>query len=284
MRKILFVVAILLLQLSCTSNKREPSFYTESSSNALGHLFIIGGGERPDYLMKELMSLAGEGDKNVLIIPFASSEQEMTGAYQKEQFLSLGANSCEVILCEKEEIDNPENLEKLSGINIIFFSGGDQNVLTEYLNGTEFLNKIKDLYKEGGVIGGTSAGAAVMSAVMITGKENNPAPGNQNFVAIENDKIVTSKGFGFLEKVIIDQHFLYRKRHNRLFSVLLDNPGFRGIGIDESTAIIVRPNNTIEVVGESNVLLFEPVNLLLDKESAPVFTIRILSSGDTYNL
>jgi len=284
MRKILFVVTILLLQLSCTSNKRESNFYTERSSNALGHLFIIGGGERPDYLMKELISLAGEGEKNVLIIPFASGEQEMTGAYQKEQFLSLGANSCEVILCEKEQIDSQESLDKLTGVNIIFFSGGDQNVLTDYLNGTEFLNKIKALYKEGGVIGGTSAGAAVMSSIMITGAESNSVPGNQSFVSIEKNNVITAKGFGFLDKIIVDQHFLYRKRQNRLFSVLLDNPGYRGVGIDESTAIIVKPNNTFEVVGESNVLLFEPVNLLTGNEAAPLFTIRILSTGDTYNL
>lgn len=284
MRKIFFVVALLLSQLSCTTNKVEPNFYAESSSDALGHLFIIGGGERPGYLMKKLMSLAGEGEKNVLIVPFASGEQEMTGAYQKEQFLSLGANSCEVILCEKEVIDNPENLEKLSGINIIFFSGGDQNVLTDYLSGTEFLSRIKTLYKEGGVIGGTSAGAAVMSSIMITGAESNPAPGNQPFASIERDNVETAQGFGFLDKIIVDQHFLYRKRQNRLFSALLDNPGYRGVGIDESTAIIVKPNNTIEVVGESNVLLFEPINLLSHKESVPAFTIRILSSGDSYNL
>ena len=284
MKKILFVAAILLSQLSCTSNTAEINFYAESNSNALGHLFIIGGGERPDYLMQELMNLVGDVEKNVLIVPFASGEQEMTGAFQKEQFMKLGANSCEVLLCEKEEVDIQENIEKLSGVNIIFFSGGDQNILTEYLNGTEFLAKIKTLYKEGGVIGGTSAGAAVMSRVMITGNEKNASSGNQNCVEIEKDNIVTSEGFGFLDNVIVDQHFLYRKRHNRLFSVLLDNPGLRGVGIDESTAIIVKPNNTFEVVGESSVLLFEPINLLSGKEGAPVFTIRILSSGDSYNL
>lgn len=284
MRKILIAVVIALSLLSCTSNKVEANFYAESNSDALGYLFVVGGGARPDYLMQRLMSLAGEGEKNVLIIPFASGEQEMTGAFQKEQFIKLGAASCEVLLCDKEDVDKQESLEKLSGVNIIFFSGGDQNILTEYLNGTELLAKIKTIYKEGGVIGGTSAGAAVMSRVMITGEERSSTPGNQDFVEIERENIITSAGFGFLDNVIVDQHFLYRKRHNRLFSVLLDNPGLRGVGIDESTAIIVKPNSTFEVVGESNVLVFEPVNLLSGKESAPVFTIRILSSGDSYTL
>jgi len=284
MRKILIIVAVLLSQLSCTTSKQKVNFYAEGDSDALGYLFIIGGGERPDYLMLKLMSFAGEGEKNVIIVPFASSEQEITGAFQKEQFMRLGATSCEVLLCEKEDIDKQENIDKLSKANIIFFSGGDQNILTEYLNGTGFLAKIKSIYKEGGVIGGTSAGAAVMSRVMITGKEKNINSGNQDFVQIEKENIITADGFGFLDNVIVDQHFIYRKRQNRLFSVLLDNPGFRGVGIDESTAIIVKPNNTFEVIGESNVLVFEPVNLLVNKEMSPVFIIRILSSGDSYNL
>lgn len=284
MRKILIIAAVLLSQLSCTTNKEEVNFYAESDSDALGYLFIIGGGERPDYLAEKIISLAKEGEKNVLIVPFASSEQEMTGAFQKEQFMRLGATSCEVLLCSKEEVDSPENLDKLSNVNIIFFSGGDQNILTEYLNGTELLAKIKAIYKEGGVIGGTSAGAAVMSRVMITGKENKADSSHQDFTQIEKGNIVTADGFGFLNNIIVDQHFVFRKRQNRLFSVLLDNPGYRGVGIDESTAIIVKPNNTFEVVGESSVLVFEPVNLLSTKEASPVFTIRILSSGDSYQL
>lgn len=283
MRKIVIIAAVLLSQLSCTSNKTEATFYAEEESGATGYLFIIGGGDRPDYLTQKLMDLAGEEEKHVLIVPFASSEQEMTGAFQKEQFMRLGAASCEVILCGKEDVDKQENIDKLSKANIVFFSGGDQNTLTEYLIGTELLSKIKALYKEGGVIGGTSAGAAVMSRVMITGKEKHESSDNPDFAQIVKDNIVTAEGFGFLNNVIVDQHFVYRKRQNRLFSVLLDNPGFRGIGIDESTAIIVKPNNTFEVAGESSVLVFEPINLLSNKDMAPVFTIRILSAGDSYN-
>ena len=217
----------------------------------------------------------------MLIVPFASGEAEMTGAFQREQFLRLGVNSCKVMFCHKDSVDSPGNLALLDGVNIVFFSGGDQNVLTSYLSGTAVLQKIREIYREGGVVGGTSAGAAVMSKVMITGKEKNKLVPEESFVFIGRDNIETAEGFGFLENIVVDQHFLYRKRQNRLFSVLLDNPGLRGVGIDEATAIVVKPDNSFEVVGESDVLVFEPLDMPSGGGS-PAFTVRILSPGDSY--
>lgn len=293
MRKVLILTAILLLQFSCSTEKSDDqnivnnNYYNDYSSNATGNLFIIGGGEISDNMWQNFIDMAGDGEKNVLIIPQANSvpgAPESTGMLQQKKLLELGVASCDVLLCDKEDLDKPENLDKLKKANLIFISGGHQARLTKYLNGSEFLNRIKSFYNEGGTIGGTSAGAAVMSKIMIGGGRNPIEPGREKLVSIEKGHVITLDGFGFMENVVIHQHFLYRKRHNTLFSVLLDNPGNRGIGIDESTAIIVRPDNTFEVIGESKVMVYEPDNDFSDDENPPAFIIRILSSGDTYKL
>lgn len=281
MKRIFFAMAALAAIFGCSGGNPAVQAFRREVIDSKGHLFIIGGGARSDSMMQRMVDLAGEGDKHVLIVPFASGEAEMTGAFQREQFLRLGVNSCKVMFCHKDSVDSPGNLALLDGVNIVFFSGGDQNVLTSYLSGTAVLQKIREIYREGGVVGGTSAGAAVMSKVMITGKEKNKLVPEESFVFIGRDNIETAEGFGFLENIVVDQHFLYRKRQNRLFSVLLDNPGLRGVGIDEATAIVVKPDNSFEVVGESDVLVFEPLDMP-EGSGSPAFTVRILSPGDSY--
>lgn len=293
MKKITIVLSIMATLLGCsayTSVDRqvpESVHYDEYRSDAKGYLFIIGGGMIPDYMWREFMGLAGTGPKNVLIIPFASNTPGAPGSserQQQERLLELGAASVEMLLCEKEELDNPENLDKLANANLVFFSGGYQSALAAYLNGSEFLERLHKFYKGGGVIGGTSAGAAVMSKVMIGGGRKPVAHERENYVTLQKDHVITLDGFGFMENVVIHQHFLYRKRNNTLLSVLLDNPRARGIGIDESTAIVVNTNRTFVVVGESKVLVYEPDNDFSDGKNPPVFIVRILSAGNTYRL
>lgn len=267
-KRVFYLFSIALLAIGCVAggdNVQEESFKREVIESE-GHLFIIGGGNRPEYLMKRYLSLAGES-ANVLIIPFASGVPEEVGTSQREELLALGAASVEVLFCDKESVDSPENLKMLEGVNAIFFSGGDQNVLASYLNGTQLLEEIWKIYREGGVVGGTSAGAAVMSEVMMTGNPND----------------MTSLGFGFLKEFVVDQHFIFRNRHGRLMEVLMENPTHRGVGIDEATAIIVKPNSTFEVFGDSRVVIFEP---LPEKDSNRVTTFKVkhLGSGTTYQM
>jgi cyanophycinase len=106
-------------------------------------------------------------------------------------------------------------------------------------------------------MGGTSAGAAVMSRIMITGNELIHKDTLNPFVSIMKGNVETVEGVGFLENVIIDQHFIKRKRLNRLISVVLEHPASPGVGIDEATAIIVHPGGTCEVVGEGTVVVLD---------------------------
>ena len=119
-----------------------------------------------------------------------------------------------------------------------------------------FKRKAKhDADAHGAMVAGTSAGAAVMSLVMITGNELKHPDYASTFRNIEADNIETKTGLGMLRTAIIDQHFVKRSRHNRLISAVIEYPEMLCIGIDESTAILVR-NNKAEVIGESQVLVY----------------------------
>lgn len=255
-----------------------------------GNLLIIGGGLIPDYVIEKFVELAGGKKSNFLIIPLASGEPAAAAASFSKKLELAGCSNIRVLYSSKQQADNDTNLAKLKNVTGVFFTGGDQSKLTSAIAGTKLLEGIKTIYRNGGVIGGTSAGAAVMSSVMITGKElvNYDSSYNEYNSIIKNN-IETAKGFGFLENAIVDQHFIKRKRLTRLISITLDNPGLTGIGIDESTAIIVKNGNYFDVLGESLVIVFEARqcgDISSDKyghQAAKNIKMHLLKSGDSYH-
>jgi cyanophycinase len=118
-------------------------------------------------------------------------------------------------------------------------------------------------YRAGAVVGGTSAGAAVMSGQMITGDERRPggsrpaSGGDAAWMTIDRENVVVAPGLGLLPTAIVDQHFLRRRRHNRLVSLVLERPERLGVGIDESTAIEVGPDGRWTVRGASTAVVYD---------------------------
>jgi cyanophycinase len=281
MKKLLLILSIILIAFP------EQGCFAQSSK---GHLVIIGGGKRPDYVMKKIVELAGGENANMIVIPNASSERLETAQRQSKELKGLGAASSDYIIFSKETADVDSNLQKLENITGVFFSGGDQSNLTRDLLGTKLLNRIFEIYNSGGVISGTSAGAAVMSEVMITGNELINPDSSNAFISIRKNNIETTKGFGFIKSAIIDQHFIKRKRHNRLISLIIENPELPGIAIDEETSIVVYPDHTFEVLGESQVLILDAgnaKNIRTDKNGnlrADDIKLHLLINGDRYNL
>ena len=253
-----------------------------------GHLFIIGGGHRPPYMVEKIVELAGGQDARIMIIPNASGIPEEVAQYQQKQFQNTVAASAEYMLFDSSEANLRENLKRLENINCIFFSGGDQRRLPRDLLNTKILKRIKEIYQKGGVISGTSAGAAVMSEIMITGDELIDTTDDKKFTSIKKKYIKTSPGFGFIKNAIIDQHFVKRKRLNRLLSLVIEHRTL-GIGIDESTAIYIDPKNQCQVFGENTVLFIDGTRLRdvqTDKQdnfAAKNIQLDILKSGQIYN-
>jgi cyanophycinase len=146
-----------------------------------------------------------------------------------------------------------------------------------------------ELYGQGAVVGGTSAGAAVQSEFMITGNEKRTGGEEGTWEVILADDVEHTEGFGFVRNAVIDQHFVTRRRHNRLIAVVLQHPTLVGVGIEESTAVLVRPDGKYEVLGEGQVIVY-------DARRAKTFrspdshlgghglTAHVLLPGDVYDL
>jgi cyanophycinase len=203
-----------------------------------GKLIIVGGGKIPDSARKRLVELAGKDKAKLVVIPTASASAD--DATKADGYLSdwkeLGPASVVLLHTrDKRTANDPAFAKPLDDATGVWFSGGDQSRITAAYSGTLIEKKLHTVFARGGVIGGTSAGAAVLSFTMITGG-----------VAIAS----TSAGFDFLPGFVIDQHFLKRDRKSRLVGVLDRLPGFVGLGIDESTAVVVS-GRRMTVLGDS---------------------------------
>lgn len=227
------------------------------AQNPKGKLFIIGGGNRSDSLMTQLISISDLEKKDfVVVLPMSSEEPDSAYIYFKEQFQKLTPHPIIMMNFDKNTANNKTLTDSLQKAKLIFISGGDQTRFMNVVHNTPIYTAIHKAYQNGSTIAGTSAGAAVMSEKMITGNQKLEKEYSGTFDNIRYDNLETTEGLGLITNAIIDQHFLKRSRYNRLISAMVEFPNLTGIGIDESTAIIVH-NNEIEVAGESEVIVLK---------------------------
>ena len=241
----------LLLTFVCSS-----FFSTQAQPTDKGSLFIIGGGARPEAMVKRIITESGI-DKSgyAIILPMASTEPDSAVYYAKRQFSTQGLKNVYGQIYKKGQAPSKAQLDSLEKAALIYISGGDQDRFMEVVANTPIATAIKNNFSRGGMIAGTSAGAAVMSDKMITGTELKHPEYHSTFLHLEKDNLETKQGLGLLNNAIIDQHFVRRSRHNRLLSAVVEYPELLGIGIDESTAVLIK-NYLAEVVGDSQVITF----------------------------
>lgn len=229
-----------------------------------GSLVIVGGGPMPESINRRFVELAGgAGRARIVIIPNASADAADAGSARVEIFGRLGARAVALDLT-KVPATSDSAARLLAGATGIWFPGGLQSRLARLVLGTPVLDSIRARYAAGAVVGGTSAGAAVMSDPMIVGDERRPGgrrpvsdSSGDGWMTIDRDNVVLVPGFGLLPGVTVDQHFLRRRRHNRLISVALERAPHLAVGIDESTALVVLPGGEWEVLGESQVVVYD---------------------------
>jgi len=258
------------------------------SSEARGYLVIIGGAEDKKgrrEILSEFMRLCGERP-TIGIITSATKEPAESGKNYEDIFTSLGAAKViKLLVQDRTEANSDSALEDLRQCDGVFFTGGDQLRITTIIGGTKFANKLKELYKRGAVIAGTSAGASVMSETMITS-------GNDDDAA-KKCTLKMAPGLALIDKVVIDQHFAQRGRIGRLITAIAQNPEMLGVGIDEDTAIVVTPNNELEVIGSQSVTILDGRSIaetnisdLAPDELLAVFNmiLHVLPAGYGYDL
>lgn len=229
----------------------------QSISDIKGKLFIIGGGKRPPDMLKTLASEANlTTDDYIVLMPIASEEPDSQFVSYTKQFTAIGFTNVKNFNFIKGATPRPGQLDSVKNAKLIFFTGGNQNQFMAVVKHTPIEAAIKEAYKNGAVIAGTSAGAAVMSEKMITGNELKHKDYSETFRSIESQNIEIDTGMGFITTAIIDQHFIKRSRYNRLISSAIEYPHLKMIGIDEATAILVK-GDTATVVGNNQVIVIE---------------------------
>jgi cyanophycinase len=226
-------------------------------------LLAIGGAEdrfRDRAILRRFCELAGGDDARLAIIPTASAIDD-AGQRYKSIFLELGAATADVVFVgDRDDANRDELVDIVEQCTGVFITGGNQLRVASILGGTRLAETLVRRNREGMPTAGTSAGASVMSAVMVAGGRSGTTPRPHG--------AQMAPGLGLIDSVIIDQHFRERDRVGRLVTMVSYNPGLLGLGIDEDTAALIWPNGVIDVIGKGSVLVVDGANMRSDVFSA----------------
>jgi cyanophycinase len=227
----------------------------QNQKTNLGRLVIIGGAEdrkQDRIILRKFLELSGGPNAKIRVITAASGVPDVVWTSYQAVFQDLGALNCELVpMLTRDDASKPDVVSLLAEADGIFITGGDQNRLMQCLWESPAAQAMhRAFHLNGCCIAGTSAGAAVMSRHMLAEGAPTPSP--------QKDVVITDIGMSFLPNAIVDQHFSQRHRLSRLLSALAQRPDLLGVGIDEDTALVIEPNQSIEVVGRGAVTLVDP--------------------------
>jgi len=253
-----------------------------------GWIVPIGGAENKENdrrVLARFVEVSGGAAADIVVIPTASRLHE-TGPRYENLFRELGAARVSVMDFDtRRDCREPNRLQRLEEASGIFFTGGNQLRLTTLLGGTPVATVIRRRNAAGVTVGGTSAGASILSEHMI-------AFGDEGSSVISGS-VRLAPGLGLTNRFVIDQHFRQRDRLGRLITALAYNPFAVGIGLDEDTAVFIGPDETLEVEGSGGVTIVDAKDTTFSSmdsvsEGQPVcmlgLKVHILVAGATFNL
>jgi cyanophycinase len=262
-----------------------------------GSLVIIGGNLRPSNgpVWERIIQLAGGKGARIAVFASASGTPERSGKSLVERLNSYGAKAFFVPVAVKlsgsnyqAAADDRGLAEAVRNANGAFFAGGDQSRITRALrhedgSNTRVLDALWDMYRRGGVIAGSSAGAAIMSSTMF-GRPRTVLATLK--LGVEEGEEITD-GLGFVgDDLFIDQHLLVRGRFARMLPAMLKKGYKLGLGIDEDTAMVVLPNRDVEVIGYKGALVLDLSNAIVHEGAFNVSNVHVsyLDNGDHFNI
>jgi cyanophycinase len=221
----------------------------------LSRLVIVGGAEdrlQDRIILRKYVDYCGGSAAKIRIITAASGDPEGVWQSYRNVFMALGVEDVQrLVLDDRNSAHSPQVQPEILQADGIFMSGGDQSRLMDILWDTPAYQSMHQAFHVNGCcIGGTSAGAAVMSRHMIA---QGPAVLRPSKEAVDTDI-----GLGFLSQAVVDQHFSERRRLARLLSTLAMRPDLLGVGIDEDTALVIERGEAIEVIGKGSVTVVDP--------------------------
>ena len=289
-RRAPLLLTLVLGSVSCRTASPEPATDVLTAAAPRGSLMIVGGGPRPPEVMQRFVELAGGPRARILVMQMATAEPSTSSV--SEFTTRWGAAEAREANLTREQAMSDTIARIFEGITGIWFVGGDQNRVTAAMAGTPAERALHARYHAGAVIGGTSAGAAIMTSPMISGNERRPGGARPDSTldwgVIDRNNVETVAGLALLPGAIVDQHFLRRRRHNRLISLVLEQPHLIGAGIDEATAMEVRPDGTWRVWGNSVVVIYDARMGAVTPPGATVLGARdirmhVLPAGTTFD-
>jgi len=262
-----------------------------------GSLVIIGGALRPDNaaVWERIVELAGGKGARIGVFASASANPEKSGAFLVERLNRYGANAFFVPVAVRltgtdyqAAADNPELAKAVGSAGGAYFAGGDQARITRALRRPDGANSLVldalwSMYRRGGVIAGTSAGAAIMSSSMF----GHPKPVLATLKLGLTDGQEITPGLGFIgDDVFVDQHLLVRGRFARMLPAMLQKGYKLGLGIDENTAMVVGPQRDVEVIGYKGALVVDLSAANAQEGAFNVSNVRLsyLDNGDRFNI
>jgi cyanophycinase len=253
-----------------------------------GWIIAIGGAENKENdrrILERFVRASGGARSDIVVIPTASRVHE-TGPRYEQVFSDIGARRVTVMDFDtRRDCQEAGRLRRLEEASGIFFTGGNQLRLTTLLGGTPVAKLIRTANARGVTIGGTSAGASILSEHMI-------AAGDEGSAVIAGS-VRLAPGLGLTNRFIIDQHFRQRDRIGRLLTALAYNPFAVGIGLDEDTAAFIGPDETVEVEGSGGVTIvdgsevsYSSIDSVGDGQPVCMLGLRlhVLTAGATFNL
>ncbi len=218
-----------------------------------GTLVAVGGNEDKTTdleVLRTICDLPNGGTQVVELIPTASSIPVEAAEQYVEPLHKIGVETVNVMdIQDRAAANDPANVQRIVDADVVFFTGGDQLRITNLLGGSDVLHTLKGHYQRGGVIAGTSAGAAAMSQVMIyQGRAG---------MAMRKGTVQMTPGMGLIRNAVVDSHFTQRGRFSRLLEVVTGNPGVIGLGLDEDTGIVVRDGHRLEAIGSGVIVVVD---------------------------
>lgn len=254
----------------------------------LGRLVIIGGAEdrlHEKSVLRTFVDQCGGPDARIRLLSAASAEPQGAWNTYVRAFGDLGVQDFAPIgIATNDDANTPQAVEEILGADGIFISGGDQSRLMAALWETEAYRALHVAFHlRGCCIGGTSAGAAVMSRHMLAQGPAVRLP--------EKDVVDMDLGLGFVSSAIVDQHFSERGRLGRLLSALAQHSHLIGVGIDEDTALVIERGVSISVVGTGAVSVVDPRRAVTNAEwvesgarlEMQGLQLHLLPAGNTYS-
>lgn len=252
----------------------------EPAPPAQGTLIIAGGGALPREIYGAFVAAAGGGGARIAVLPTASAEPRESAQAMVERLRELGAHPVVLNPQNRAEAEAMGHRAEVASCTGFWFTGGDQSRITGLIGGTGLHQLIQTRYLEGAAVGGTSAGAAIMSPRMLTGEDRN---GKEELRELGSGAYRTREGLGFLPGCVVDQHFLRRGRQNRLISLLMEHPDLLGLGVDEETALLVH-QRMATVVGRRGVMVFDGSGMQRSGEGFTDLRVHLLTPGQRLDL